>query len=100
MDKLISSFKLKKSFSTDCINQIEVDIKYEIYIKRQLSDIKQLELEQQTLIPKDINFKKIKGLSNESVEILNRYNPETIRQASLMPGLHLSCFFTTLLYKK
>ena len=68
MDKLINSFNPKKSFSTDCINQIEVDIKYEIYIKRQLSDIKQFELEQQTLIPKEINFKKIKGLSNESLK--------------------------------
>ena len=100
LDKLINSFKPKKSFSTDCINQIEVDIKYEIYIKRQLSDIKQLELEQQTLIPKDINFKKIKGLSNESVEILNRYNPETIRQASLMPGFTSSAVFLLLYYIK
>ena len=100
LDKLINSFKPKKSFSTDCINQIEVDIKYQIYIKRQLSDIKQLELEQQTLIPKEINFKKIKGLSNESVEILNRYNPETIRQASLMPGFTSSAVFLLLYYIK
>ena len=84
----------------DCLNQIEVDIKYEVYIKRQLSDIKQLELEQQTLIPKSLNFKKIKGLSNESIDILNRHKPETIRQASLMPGFTSSAVFLLLYHIK
>lgn len=84
----------------NCINQIEVDIKYDIYIKRQLSDIKQFELEQQTLIPKEINFKKIKGLSNESIEILNQHKPENIRQASLMPGFTSSAVFLLLYHIK
>ena len=82
----------------NCINQVEVDIKYDIYIKRQLSDIKQFEQEQQTLIPKEINFNEIKGLSNESIDILNRYKPETIRQASLMPGFTSSAVFLLLYY--
>ena len=90
----------KNVFSTDCINQIEIDIKYDVYIKRQLSDIKQFELEQQTLIPKMTNFKKINGLSNESIEILNRYKPETIRQASLMPGFTSSAVFLLLYHIK
>ena len=93
LEKIIKYIKPKKIFSTDCINQIEVDIKYNIYVKRQLTDIKQFELEQQTLIPKKINFKKIKGLSSESIDILNRYKPETIRQASLMPGFTSSAVF-------
>ena len=84
----------------NCINQVEVDIKYDIYIKRQLSDIKQFEQEQQTLIPKEINFNEIKGLSNESIDILNRYKPETIRQASLMPGFTSSAVFLLLYYIK
>ena len=80
----------------NCIKQIEIDIKYDIYIKRQINDIKQFEIEQQTLIPKEINFKKIKGLSNESIDILNRHKPETIRQASLMPGFTSSAVFLLL----
>ena len=84
----------------NCINQIEIDIKYDIYIKRQLNDIKQFELEQQTLIPKETNFYKIKGLSNESIDILNRHKPETIRQASLMPGFTSSAVFLLLYHIK
>ena len=100
LEKIIKYIKPKKAFSIDCINQIEIDIKYDIYIKRQLSDIKQFELEQQTVIPEKINFKKIKGLSNESIDILNRHKPETIRQASLMPGFTSSAVFLLLYYIK
>ena len=71
-----------------------------MYVKRQLSDIKQFELEQQTIIPKDLNFKKITGLSNESIDILKRHKPETIRQASLMPGFTSSAVFLLLYHLK
>ena len=100
LEKIMTNCEPKKHFSINCINQIEVDIKYDIYIKRQLSDIKQFESEQQTLIPKEINFKKIKGLSNESIDILNLHKPETIRQASLMPGFTSSAVFLLLHYIK
>ena len=100
LEKIITNFGPNKIFSMDCIKQIEIDIKYDIYIKRQLSDIKQFELEQQTLIPKDINFNNIKGLSNESIDILNRHKPETLRQASLMPGFTSSAVFLLLYHIK
>ena len=100
LEKVITNLEQKKCFSTDCINQIEVDIKYDIYIKRQLNDIKQFETEQQTLIPKEINYKKIIGLSNESIDILSRHKPETIRQASLLPGFTSSAVFLLLYHIK
>ena len=100
LEKVITNLEQKKCFSTDCINQIEVDIKYDIYIKRQLNDIKQFETEQQTLIPKEINYKKIVGLSNESIDILSRNKPETIRQASLLPGFTSSAVFLLLYHIK
>ena len=100
LDFIIKQIGPKETFSISCINQIEIDIKYDIYIKRQLSDIKQFELEQQTLIPKRINFNKIRGLSNESIEILNKHKPETIRQAALMPGFTSSAVFLLLYHIK
>ena len=100
LEKIITCCELKNKFSMDCINQIEVDIKYDIYIKRQLNDIKQFESEQQTLIPKEINFRQIKGLSNESIDILNRHKPETIRHASLLPGFTSSALFLLLYHIK
>ena len=56
LEKIIRNFEPKNQFSIDCINQIEIDIKYDIYIKRQLNDIKQFESEQQTLIPKELSL--------------------------------------------
>ena len=100
LDTILSKLDQKQNFSTECVNQVEIDIKYDIYVKRQLNDIKQFELEQQTLIPKEIDFKKIKGLSNESIDILNRNRPETIRQASLMPGFTSSAVFLLLYHIK
>ncbi len=100
LKKIITNFETKNEFSIDCINQIEIDIKYDIYVKRQLNDIKQFELEQQTSIPKEINYKQIKGLSNESIEILNQHKPETIRQASLLPGFTSSAVFLLLYHIK
>ena len=100
LEKIITNFDLKNEFSIDCINQIEIDIKYDIYIKRQLNDIKQFELEQQTSIPREINYKQIKGLSNESIDILNQHKPETIRQASLLPGFTSSAVFLLLYHIK
>ena len=100
LNKIIKNIRPKTNFSISCINQIEIDIKYDIYVKRQLSDIKQFELEQKTSIPEGINFKEIKGLSNESIDILNRHKPETIRQASLMPGFTSSAVFLLLYYIK
>ncbi len=96
--KIIANCNPNSEFSVDCVNQIEIDIKYDIYIRRQLNDIKQFESEQQTKIPHWINFKQIKGLSNESIDILNQHKPETIRQASLLPGLTSSAVFLLLYY--
>ncbi len=100
LEKIITNCESTNQFSIDCINQIEIDIKYNIYIKRQLNDIKQFETEQQTLIPKEINYWQIKGLSNESIDILNKNKPETIRQASLLPGFTSSAVFLLLYHIK
>ncbi len=100
LEKIITNFDSKNEFSNDCINQIEIDIKYDIYIKRQLNDIKQFELEQQTSIPKEIDYRQIKGLSNESIDILNQHKPESIRQASLLPGFTSSAVFLLLYHIK
>ncbi len=100
LEKVIKNFVPNKSYSLDHINQIEIDIKYEIYIKRQLNDIRQFELEQQTVIPDGLDFTKIKGLSNESIDILNANKPQTIRQASLIPGFTSSAVFLLLSFLK
>ena len=53
-----------------------------------------------TSIPKELNYRQIKGLSNESIDILNQHKPETIRQASLLPGFTSSAVFLLLYHIK
>ncbi len=80
--------------------QIEIDFRYEIYLKRQKADIKNCKIEQNTKIPKNIDFKSINGLSNESIEILTKSRPATLSQASKLPGFTPSAVTLLLSYLK
>ena len=75
-------------------------MKYDIYVKRQMSDIKAFELEQKIQIPNNINYDEIIGLSNESKDILLKFKPQTLRQASLLPGFTSSAAFLILSFLK
>src|SRR6056300_651384 len=66
--------------------QLETDSRYEVYLKRQREDIQAYKKENKTKIPYDFNFNDVKGLSNESRDILVALKPTTIAQASRIPG--------------
>ena len=67
--------------------QLETDCRYRGYVRRQQGDIDALRRDEKLLIPQDISYSAIGGLSAESVDILQRHQPETIGQASRLPGL-------------
>ena len=67
--------------------QLEVDCRYEGYVQRQQSDIDALRRDDALVIPRNTDFTDIGGLSAESKDILKRHQPETIGQASRLPGL-------------
>ena len=100
LGKVLENFKEFDCFSSNIITQVETDMKYHIYVKRQMSDIKAFELEQKTEIPDDINYDEIVGLSNESKDILFKFKPQTLRQASLLPGFTSSAVFLILSFLK
>ena len=93
LSKLIKIFPDLKKINKEIYKQIEIDCKYEIYIKRQKMDIKNYLIEQNTKIPSSINYSSIIGLSNESKEILNKSRPVTLNQASRLPGFTPSAVF-------
>ena len=68
-------------------DQVEIQIKYQGYIDRQQQDIERLKRYEGTLIPRNIDYNKIKGLSNEVRQKLNQDRPETLGQASRMQGV-------------
>ena len=67
--------------------QLEVDCRYRGYVQRQQADIDVLRRDDALMIPKDTDFADIGGLSAESIDILSRHRPETIGQATRLPGL-------------
>ena len=66
--------------------QLETDSIYNVYLKRQLEDIKAYKMETKIKIPTNFDFNQIKGLSNETKDILNNVRPTSISQVSNLPG--------------
>ena len=66
---------------------IEIDIKYEGYLKRQRNNIAQIERQRLKRLSKEINYTKIETLSLEAREKLNLVKPNSIGDASQIPGV-------------
>ena len=60
------------------LNQIKIDALYSGYLKRQENDIIAFKKDEKLKIPRNLNFEKIGGLSNEAIEKLTKIKPETI----------------------
>tara|TARA_Y100001970_G_scaffold87584_1_gene110566 strand:- start:3397 stop:5364 length:1968 start_codon:yes stop_codon:yes gene_type:complete len=66
---------------------VEIDIKYEGYLKRQKNNIDQINRQSLKLLPKEINYEKIGTLSLEARENLNKIKPTNFGDASKIPGV-------------
>ncbi|MCP4115306.1 MAG: tRNA uridine-5-carboxymethylaminomethyl(34) synthesis enzyme MnmG [Desulfobacteraceae bacterium] len=67
--------------------QVEIEVKYEGYIARQLNEIKKFKDMERIRIPKSMDFRTIHGLSNELKEKLANVMPESLGQASRIDGM-------------
>ena len=73
--------------STEIQKEVESEIKYEGYVNRHLGEIKKAKRNENLVLPKDVNFIKIPGLSNEAKEKLSFVKPETLGQAMRVSGI-------------
>ncbi len=64
-----------------------IEIKYEGYIKQHRNQIERMHIQEQKKIPHSFSFRSLKALSSEAREILEKVRPETIGQASRLPGV-------------
>lgn len=71
----------------DVAEQVEVDVKYEGYINRQHEDIERLKRSESVVIPSDLDFDLVGGLSNEVKQKLRDSAPANLGQASRIPGV-------------
>jgi tRNA uridine 5-carboxymethylaminomethyl modification enzyme len=73
--------------SEDVINQIEIELRYEGYIKRQTEQAENFNQTESITIPNDFDYSKIKSLSTEGIEKLSKIRPQNIGQASRIAGV-------------
>ncbi|ATO35402.1 tRNA uridine 5-carboxymethylaminomethyl modification enzyme MnmG [Dickeya dianthicola] len=67
--------------------QVEVQVKYEGYIARQQDEIEKQLRNENTLLPADLDYRQVTGLSNEVIAKLNDHKPGSIGQASRISGV-------------
>ena len=69
------------------LEQVEVEIKYEGYIQKQLKQVEQMKKLENKLLPTGFDYKTLKGLRLEAQEKLNKIKPLNIGQASRISGV-------------
>ncbi len=80
--------------------QVEVQVKYEGYIARQLEEISRQQRNENTLLPADLDYRNVNGLSNEVIAKLNDHKPSSIGQASRISGITPAAISILLIYLK
>lgn len=84
----------------DVAEKVEIEIKYEGYIKRQEAQINETLRLEAKKIPEDINFDDVYGLRLEAKEKLNKIRPASIGQAARISGVSPSDISVLLIYLK
>ena len=86
-EKLAPIDKNRKNLPEDVAQQVDINIKYDGYIKRQMRQVEQFKKLENKKIPEDINYDEIKSLRIEAKQKLNQIRPASIGQASRISGV-------------
>ena len=79
---------LEEELASDVIDQIEIQIKYEGYIKKAIAKVEKLKKMEEKRIPENIDYDAINGIATEAKDKLKKIQPETIAQASRISGVN------------
>jgi len=95
----LSEIDMDVSELTDDVKeQVEIQIKYEGYIKRQLIQVEQFKKLENKLIPDEVDYSQIRGLSTEAMQKLSKIRPRSIGQASRISGVSPADISVLLIY--
>ncbi len=79
--------KTRPPVEPEIFEQVEIDVKYEGYIKRQLAQIEEMRRLEARLLPEDIDYAAITGIRLEAREKLAKVRPVSVGQASRISGV-------------
>ncbi len=80
--------------------QVEIQVKYEGYIARQQDEIEKQQRNENTLLPLDLDYRQVNGLSNEVIAKLNDHKPTSIGQATRISGITPAAISILLIWLK
>ena len=86
-EKLWELDERRPELSPEVREQVNIEIKYEGYIKRQYQQVEQYKKLEGKLLPEDFDYTQVKSLRREAVQKLNKVQPATIGQASRISGV-------------
>ena len=77
----------RPDLSDEVAEQVELQIKYEGYIEKQLEQIEQMRKLEQKVLPNNMDYSQVYGLRLEAIEKLNKLQPHSVGQASRISGV-------------
>ena len=78
------------NYESEILNQVEIEVKYEGYIKKAIKDAEKMIKLENKKIPKDINYSKIRNIASEAKQKLEEVRPESLGQALRISGVNPS----------
>ena len=79
---------VSKSYDHEVIDEVEINIKYEGYIKKQEKEAEKMLEYENVLIPEDFDYQSVQNLALEAREKLNKIHPTSIGQAMRISGVN------------
>ena len=88
IDLLLKENIIENKYDKEVYNQVEILIKYEGYINKELKEVEKLLKLESKQIPKDIDYDKVANLASEAKQKLKAVMPETMAQAARISGVN------------
>ncbi len=90
----------KFDYDKEVLEQVEIEIKYEGYIKKAYKEAEKLKKIEEKQIPEDIDYKLVSNLASEARQKLSEVRPKTLAQASRISGVNPSDIAILAVYLK
>lgn len=96
----IKRYLNEKIYDDEIIDEVEIIIKYEGYIKKALREKEKIDNYEDIKIPNNVNYQNIKNLANEAKQKLNLIKPTSLGQAMRISGVNPSDISILMIYLK
>jgi len=100
LDRFVSAVPIIADWTDDVREQVQIDAAYANYLDRQSQDADALKAEEGLMLPTDLDYGAVGGLSNEVKEKLARVQPRTLGQAGRIEGMTPGALTALLAYVK